>query len=538
MSDTSAVLPPGAAVRTAGEPAGAQQPGAGRPAGQHTNGRTTPAHRSATGSRLGNRLPERRWLVLAVLGVAQLMVVLDATIVNIALPQAQAELGFSTADRQWVVTAYSLAFGGLLLLGGRLSDIVGRRNTLVIGLVGFAAASALGGASPTFEWLVAARALQGLFGALLAPSALALLTVTFSDPKERGRAFGIFGSIAGAGAAVGLLLGGALTEYVDWSWCLYVNVPIAVVALVGALVLIERSRPAEHAPLDIPGVLTSVVGLVALVYGFSRAEVDGWTAPLTLGLIAGGVVLLLAFVAVQKRVSHPLLPLRIVADRRRGGALLAISLAAIGMFAVFLFLTYFLQQTLGFSPLTSGVAFLPMVVGIVTSSTVIVPRVLPRSGPRWLVATGGLLGAVALAWLSRLQVDSGYAAHVLPALVVMGLGMGLIFGSAFNTATAGVAGSDAGVASASVNTGQQVGGALGTALLNTIAAQVAAHQLSGGGRPTPQALEAATVAGDSWAFLTSAAIFVLVALCGALIIPGGIAKQAAAPDGAPQPAAG
>ena len=454
------------------------------------------------------------------LGLAQLMVVLDATIVNIALPSAQQVLGFSNADRQWVVTAYSLAFGGLLLLGGRLADLFGRRRMLLIGLVGFAAASAVGGLSQGIWMLVAARAVQGVFGAILAPAALSMLTVTFADPRDRGKAFGIFGSIAGAGAAVGLLLGGVLTEYLSWAWCLFVNVPIAVVAAVGAAVLLPRSEPTKDVHLDIPGAIAAVLGLAALVYGFSRAATDGWTDPWTLALLAVSILLLGAFVLLERRVAHPLLPMRVVLDRRRGGAYLAIALAAIGSFAVFLFLTFYLQQSLGYSPLMTGVAFLPLVAGIVTSSTRLVPWLLPRVGPRPLILTGQLLGAAGLLLFSRLQVTSSYASHVLPALVVMGLGMGLIFGSSFNTATAGTRPSDAGVASALVNTGQQVGGALGTALLNTIAATAAASYLVSHGH-SPAAASAAAVAGDTRAFLIASGIFLVGAVLSVFVLPRG-----------------
>ena len=462
----------------------------------------------------------RRWWTLAVLGLAQLMVVLDATIVNIALPSAQADLGFGNADRQWVVTAYALAFGGFLLLGGRLADLFGRRRMLLVGLAGFAIASALGGAATGFGTLVAARAVQGAFGAVLAPSALSLLTITFTDPKERGKAFGIFGAIAGAGAAIGLLLGGLLTEYLSWRWCLYVNVPIAVVAGAGALAFIPKVAPAKGVRLDIPGVVLAGLGLAGLVYSFARAETDGWGDPVTVGLIAVSVLLLIAFVIVQRKVSHPLLPPRVVLDRRRGGAYLAITLAAIGSFAVFLFLTYWLQQTKGFSPLMSGVAFLPLVAGIVTSSTVIVPRVLPRIGPRPLLVTGQLLGAAGLLLLSRLAVDSSYLAHVLPALYVMGAGMGLIFASCFNTATSGTRPADAGVASALVNTGQQVGGALGTALLNTIAATVTASYVTAH-QQSASVLADAAVAGETRAFLVSAGVFGLGAVVSLLVFPSG-----------------
>jgi EmrB/QacA subfamily drug resistance transporter len=480
----------------------------------------------------------RRWAILAFLALAQLMVVLDATIVNIALPSAQKSLAFSDNDRQWVITAYSLAFGGLLLLGGRLADLFGRRRMLMIGLIGFALASALGGAAQGIGLLVVARAIQGAFGAVLAPSALSLLTITFQDPAERGKAFGIFGSIAGAGAAIGLLLGGLLTEYLSWRWCLYVNIPIAVVAAVGAFVYIPKIEPAKNVKLDIPGVVTAVLGLGGLVYAFSRAETDGWTDAWTIGLIVVSIVLLIAFVLIQTRTAHPLLPLRVVLDRRRGGAYLAIGLAAIGMFAVFLFLTYYLQQVLGFSPLKTGVAFLPFVAGIIISSTFLATRLLPKVGPKPLVIVGQLLGAAGLLVMWRLHIGSSYAGHVLPALFIMGLGMGLIFASCFNTATAAVERHDSGVASALVNTGQQVGGALGTALLNTIASTVTAAYVvdhAAGGRPSAAVIAAGSVAGDTRAFLVSAGIFVVAAVLSLVVLPWG-PNPVGQPGAAPVPA--
>lgn len=479
----------------------------------------------------------RRWLVLGVLGLCQLMVVLDATIMNIALPSAQAELGFSDTDRQWVVTGYALAFGGLLLLGGRLADLFGRKRMLLVGLVGFAAASVLGGAATSIDALVLARVLQGVFGAVLAPAALSTLATTFTDSRERGRAFGVFGAIAGAGAAIGLLLGGALTEYADWSWCLYVNAPIAAVGVAGVLWLVRGGADAEGTKLDLPGTALAVSGLVAVVYGCARAESDGWGAPLTLVLLLGGVALLVAFVALERRVAHPLLPLRIVLDRRRGGAYLAMALTAVGMFAVFLFLTYYLQQTLGYAPLKAGVAYLPMVVGIVTGSTAVAARLLPRVGPRPLITTGQLLGAAGLLWLSQLEVGSAYATHVLPSLLVIGLGMGTIFGSSFNTATAGAARRDTGVASALVNTGQQVGGAIGTAALSTVFASQAQRYVedgvaaAGGGAPSAQLLAEAAVSGETHAFFVAACVFAAAAVVSFFLLPKG--PTPAGPVGAP-----
>ena len=343
----------------------------------------------------------RRWWVLGVVGLAQLMVILDATIVNIALPSAQHALGFSNADRQWVVTAYSLAFGGLLLLGGRLSDLFGRRRMLIIGLVGFAAASAVGGAATSFAMLVIGRGAQGAFGALLAPAALSTLTVTFTDPAERGKAFGVYGAIAGGGGAVGLLLGGVLTEYLSWRWCLYVNVILGIVAVAGAVRLLGPQTRDPSVRIDWPGTVLVAAGLVAVVYGLSEADTAGWGAPATIALLVSGVVLLAVFVLVEQRVQHPLLPLRIVLNRFRGGAYLAIGLSAIGVFGIFLFLTYYLQLTLAYSPVKSGLAFLPMIAAIVAASTISSGVLMPRIGPRPLIPLGLLLAAVGLAILAR-----------------------------------------------------------------------------------------------------------------------------------------
>jgi EmrB/QacA subfamily drug resistance transporter len=448
----------------------------------------------------------RRWWILGVVGLAQLMVVLDATIVNIALPSAQRDLGFSNADRQWVVTAYSLAFGGLLLLGGRLSDLVGRRRMLIIGLVGFAAASALGGAATGFTMLVIGRGLQGAFGALLAPAALSTLTVTFTDPAERGRAFGVYGAIAGAGGAVGLLVGGLLTEYLSWRWCLYVNVVLAVVAVAGAVRLMASHPRDSSVRIDWPGTVLVGTGLVAVVYGLSEADTKGWGAPTTVVLLAAGVVLLAAFVLVEQRVAHPLLPLRIVLNRFRGGAYLAIGLSAIGVFGIFLFLTYYLQLTLAYSPVKSGLAFLPMIAAIVASSTTSSGVLMPRFGPRPLVPSGLLIAAGGLAILAaRLGLRTNYLDWILPALLLVGVGLGVVFGCALNTATYGTSRADAGVASALVNTNQQVGGSIGTALLNTLAASALTSYVLAHGRG-PLVLAQAAVHSYVVGFWVSAAI--------------------------------
>ena len=416
----------------------------------------------------------RRWLILAVIGIAQLMVILDNSIVNIALPSAQADLGFDDAQRQWIITAYALAFGSLLLLGGRLSDLFGRKRAFLVGLVGFAVASILGGLAPGFELLVAARALQGVFGALLAPAALSLLTTTFTEGRERARAFGVFAALAGSGAAIGLLLGGALTQYVDWRWCMYVNAVFAAVAFLGASLLLP-AQPVEHRPhLDVVGTVLASAGLFSVVYGFASAETDSWTSPLVYAFLAAGLVLLVAFVLVQRRVTAPLLPLRVVLDRFRGGSFLTILVLTTGMFGVTLFLAYVMQQVFGFSPLMTGVAFLPMVACIVLAANTVPALLLPRTGPKPLVVVGMLLGAGGLFWFSFLTPESGYAAHVLGPLLMIGLGMGTAMSTSINTATYGVEPGDAGVASASVNTMQQVGGSVGTALLSSIAGTAAA----------------------------------------------------------------
>ena len=465
-----------------------------------------------------------RWLVLGVLGLAQLMVVLDATIVNIALPHAQASLGFDNADRQWIVTAYSLAFGSLLLLGGRLSDLFGRRTTFIVGLVGFAAMSAVGGAAVNFEMLVMARAGQGVFGALLAPAALSLLTTTFTDPSERGKAFGIFGAIAGGGGALGLLLGGMLTEWADWRWCLYVNLVIAAIALVGAVLFIGK-HTADHRPkLDLPGVVTVSAALFSIVYGFSNAETNGWADWATITWLVAGAVLLATFVWLQSRTAHALLPLRVILDRTRGGSYLTVFIVGIGMFGIFLFLTYYLQQNLGFSPIRTGLAFLPMIGVLIVTATTATGVLLPRFGPRWLMAGGMLTAAVGMLLLTQLTETSTYAAHILPGLLVMGLGLGASMAPAMQGAVSGVAPDDAGVASATVNTMQQVGGSVGTALLSTIAASAATSYATSHAAhvANPVALQQlAAVHSYTTAFWVAAGVFAVGSLISALVIPSG-----------------
>ncbi len=446
----------------------------------------------------------RRWLALGIIAVAQLMVVLDASIVNIALPHAQADLHISTADRQWVITAYTLAFGGLLLLGGRIADFAGRKRAFVSGLLGFAAASALGGAAPNAGFLFAARALQGAFGALLAPAALSLITVTFTESKERARAFGVYGAISGGGAAIGLIVGGLLTEFASWRWCLLVNVPIALIAAAAALPIVRESKASGHTRYDIPGVFAVTAGLVLLVYGFTKAAEDGWGASVTLGLLATAVVLLVAFVVIEIRSAAPLLPLRVPLERNRGASYLSSLLIGAGLFAMFLFLTYYFQASLGYSALRTGFAFLPFSAGIIVSAGA-ASQLLPRTGPKILMASGSLLTTVGMLLLTRIGLDTGYASHVLPAEVLMSVGMGLVFVPLASTALIGVESHDAGVASALVNTTQQVGGSLGTALLNTVfATAVTSYVADHGAGPASQAQ--ALISGYTTAFVWSAII--------------------------------
>jgi EmrB/QacA subfamily drug resistance transporter len=477
-------------------------------------------HASGDGSPVADANYGRRWWILAVLGIAQLMVILDGTIVNIALPSAQHDLHFSNADRQWIVTAYSLAFGSLLLLGGRIGDMIGRKRALIIGLVGFAVASAIGGASVNFAMLVIARTVQGAFGALLAPSVLALLTTTFTDPGERGQAFGIYGAIAGAGGALGLLLGGILTSYASWRWTLFVNLVFAASATAGALLWLKRDEGADHDPLDLPGLFLVAGGLFALVFGFSHAETTAWSNPFTIGFLVAGLVLLVAFAYFETRARYPLLPPRVVLNRTRGGSMLAMLFASVGIFGVFLFLTYYLQSTLGFSPVKSGIAFLPLVAALAATAQLSNQILLPRFGPKPIVPIGLLISAAALFGLHLVGLHSSYTSHVLPYLLVLGIGFGLSVAPSFSTGTLGLTPQDAGVGSATLNTAQQVGGSIGTALLNTLAAGAATSYLVGRAL-TPTNLQAAALHSYTTAFLWSASIFVAGAVVAGLVLQRG-----------------
>jgi len=448
------------------------------------------------------------------------MTALDATIVSIALPLAQRALGASDAERQWVITAYTLAFGGLLLVGGRIADTIGRRRAFLIGLGGFALASVVGGSAQSFIVLLAARAAQGAFAALLAPTALSLLAVTFTEPRERARAFAVYGAIAGSGAALGLLLGGALTEYMDWRWCLYLNVPIALVAAAGGWRVLSGGDGGHGQRIDLPGVVLATSGLVALVYGCTQAVSAGWGSGTVAGLLVTSAALLIGFVIREARAAAPLLPLSIVLDRNRGGAYLAAALAIAGMFGAFLFLTYYLQVVLRYPPLQAGLAFLPLTLASQAGSWGIASVMMPRVPARAIMAPGALVAAAGMLILTQLQVNSGYLTLVLPAEVLLGVGIACVMAPAFNIGTLGVNPRLAGVAAATVNAATQVGASLGTAVLNTIAASATAVYLQGLA-PSPALISQALVHGYSTATTWGAAILVVGAVLIALLIKAG-----------------
>ncbi|MEI7697713.1 MAG: MFS transporter [Actinomycetes bacterium] len=414
-----------------------------------------------------------RWRTLFVVAIAQLMIVLDSSIVNIAIPSAKHELGITDANQQWVITAYTLAFGSLLLLGGRIGDFMGRKKIFLIGLIGFAAASALGGIASTQGLLFGARALQGVFAALLAPAALSIISVTFTVPTERAKAFGVMGAISGGGAAIGLIVGGTLTEFFSWRWCLGVNVPIAALAFFLATRFVHESKADGNRAYDIPGVITATAGLFSLTYGFNQAATSGWADGHTLGFLGTAVILLITFVMIEKRVANPMLPLRVVTDRNRGGSYLGSLVVGAGLFSMFLFLGLYLQVILGYSPLKSGFAFLPFTAGIIVFAG-IASQLLPKVGPKPLMIPGLIASSLGLLLLARITPDTSYASHVLPSLLVMSSGMALVFIPLTSTSLHNVSNHDTGVASAMVNTSQQIGGSLGTALLNTVAATATA----------------------------------------------------------------
>lgn len=477
----------------------------GRVTGTPATGTSATGHAPAAG--------DRRWLALVVIAVAQLMVALDATVVTIALPSAQHSLGFGDGERQWVITAYTVALAGLLLLGGRVADRLGHRRAFLAGLAGFAAASALAGAATSFGMLAAGRALQGVFAALLTPTTLSLVAVTFTEVQERAKAFGVYGAVASSGGAIGLLLGGALTEYADWRWCLYVNVVVAAAALLAGRAVLPSPPMRPAGAIDLAGGALVTGGLAAVVLGCGRAAAHGWTAAVVLGPLAAGIAAVGVFLARQARTSSPLLPLAILADRSRVGAYLAIAAAVVGSFGMFLMLTYHFQAILGYSPLRAGLAFLPLSAAVSASAYGLGSRLLPRVAPGALIVPGLLVAAAGLTLLTRLEVSSGYLTLILPAQMLLGAGMGCVFTPAISVVTSGVDPRDAGVVAATANTAMQVGGSIGTAVLNTIAVATTAAYLSAHPRPGPAvALVHGFAAATAWSAGLLAAAAVLAAV--------------------------
>ena len=430
---------------------------------------------------------------------------------NIAIPSAKVDLGISDANQQWVITAYTLAFGSLLLLGGRIGDFMGRKKIFLAGLAGFAAASALGGVAANEGMLYGARALQGVFAALLAPAALAIISVTFTVPKERAKAFGVIGAISGGGAAIGLILGGVLTEYLSWRWCLGVNTPIAIFAAFLAIKFVKESKAQGDNSYDIPGVVTATAGLFTLTYGFHEAALSGWSDSLTIGLLVTAVLLLVVFVLIEKRVKNPLMPLRVVTDRNRGGSYLGSLVVGAGLFSMFLFLGLYLQVILGYTPLRSGFAFLPFTAGIIVFAGV-ASQLLPKFGPRALMVPGLIAASAGMLMIARITPETSYTTHVLPALLIMSSGMALVFIPLTSTALHAVSPHDTGVASAMLNTSQQIGGSLGTALLNTVAATATATYAAANSQLGEKLMPFAMTHGFTVAFKFSAGLLFVGAI--------------------------
>ncbi|WP_369252083.1 MFS transporter [Geodermatophilus amargosae] len=512
---------------------------------------THPSSTSAIGPDTPAAEPyERRWLALGVIAMTVLLVILDATIVNIALPAVSADLGITPATQQWIVTAYTLTFGGFLLLGGRIADFWGRKRTYLVGAAGFAVASALGGLAQNEAMLFGARALQGVFGALLAPASLALLTVLFTDPRERAKAFGVYGAIAGGGSAVGLLLGGALTEYADWRWCFWVNLPVALLAIVLAIPFVPESKAPGDTRYDIPGAIVITLGLASIVYGFTRvAEASqtnaadaaaanaaaaaqgaptlvtadsGWTDGPAWVFIVTGLVLVALFVVVELRTRNPLLPMRIVLDRNRGGAYLTSTLVGAGLIGAFFFLSLYFQQVLGYEPIVAGLASLPTTLGVLLSAGA-ASALVPRVGPKPLMVLGGLLAAAGLFTLSFVGVDTGFWQLPFPGQLLLGLGLGFTFVPLSNLALVGAGERDAGAASAMLNATQQVGASIGTAVLASLSvgavSAYTADTLTSGANPQDPAVGLqAQVEGYTTAFTWAAALLVIGALVSAFLI--------------------
>lgn len=477
--------------------------------------------------------PPSQGLALAVICVAQLMVVLDATVVNVALPSIRTDLHFSADNLTWVVTAYSLAFGGLLLFGGRTGDLFGRRRMFMIGIALFAGASLVGGFAQTETMLIIARAAQGAGGAIAAPTALALLATTFTEPAERGRAFGLFAAMAASGGALGLLLGGVLTDYASWRWALFINAPIGALVLFLAPRVLKESQ-GSHTKLDLPGAITVTAGMSTLVYGLTKAAEDSWTSTTTLVTLTIAAALLLSFILIERTTSHPLMPFHIFKDRNRTGAYLIMLFLASGMFVTFYFLAQYQQDVHGWSPFQTGVGFLPMPASIMFLSMVVVRRLIPKLGIRPFLTVGPILATLAMFSFSQLDVTSSYW-EFFGSLLLLGIGMGCSFVPLTMTAVNGVAPHETGIASALLNTGQQVGGAIGLAVFGTVFAHAAQDRVGQIGD------KAVTAAGQADVFVYgqehafhAALVVTLLALIASLALIR--VNKVAPPQGAAAPA--
>lgn len=459
------------------------------------------------------RNPATRWWALAILALTQLVVVLDTTIVTIALPQAQTELGFTDGQRQWIVTAYALAFGALLLLGGRIADYWGRKRTFMAGMIGFGLASAWGGLAQSGVELVIARGVQGAFAAMLAPAALAMVTVIFSHGRDRNIAFAIFGTVAGTGAAIGLVLGGVLTEFASWRWCLLVNVIFVVIGMIGGALLLKESKAEGNNRYDIWGAITVTLGLGALVYGFTLAE-HGWASVDTIVFLALGVILLAVFAWIEARVKQPLLPLRVILDSVRGGAFLIQAVVGAVLIGSMLYLTFYFQIVMGLSPLLAGIANVAMTV-VIMACTPFATKALNAFGPRPLMILGPLFSAAGLFYLLGITADGNYFTQVLPALVLLGIGLSMLFVPLQNLALTGVEAEDAGVASATVNSALHIGGSIGLAVFTIVYANTVDGALLGGADPL-----AAFTDGYAAVFTASGIAMVAASLLAIFLIKG------------------
>ncbi len=478
-----------------------------------------------------------RWLVLVIVCLAQFMVILDATVVNVALPSIQEDLGFSAADLQWVINGYTLTFGGFLLLGGRAGDLFGRRRLFLIGVALFSGASLLCGLATSETWLVVARGLQGLGGALVAPTALSIITTTFAEGEDRTKALGVWSAIAASGGAFGLLLGGILTDLLSWEWVFFVNVPVGVATALLALRYVPESKAAlKSNALDLPGAITVTAGLIVLVYAIVKAESNGWGSATTLTLAAIAFALLVAFVLIERRHPAPLIRLGIFKVRSLAGANAVMLLAAGGLFAFFFFSTLYVQLLLGYSPLEAGLAFLPIAICIGIGAG-LAGQLVKRIGVRSTTVVGLVMAAFGLWLFSRAPVDGTYLSHVFPAIIPQAIGMGLTFVPVTLIATTNVADEDAGLASGLFNTSQQIGGALGLAILSTLAAEKTSSVLEElGGRPSPGERASALLEGFDVAFVAAA----LVLLASAVLLLGTVRRSDVAnidPDKAPIPGA-